>query len=92
VPGVHGPPEATLLAAGWAHRHHIGIEHHEGPRLGIPFCLVALSVALATVYGRYHYAADAAAGALVGAVAFAVSSRIHPREGSNANFSPTRGG
>ena len=47
------------------------------PRLGILFCVVALSVAAATVYGRYHYAADAAAGVLVGIVAFAVSSRIH---------------
>jgi membrane-associated phospholipid phosphatase len=50
------------------------------PRLGILFCIAALSVAIATVYGRYHYAADAAAGALVGIAAFAVSRRIHPRQ------------
>jgi membrane-associated phospholipid phosphatase len=50
------------------------------PRLGILFCIAALSVAVATVYGRYHYAVDAVAGALVGVVAFAVSCRIHPRE------------
>ena len=43
------------------------------PRLGILFCVVALSVAAATVYGRYHYSADALAGVLVGVVAFAVS-------------------
>jgi len=47
------------------------------PRLGILFCITALSVAAATVYGRYHYAADAVAGVLVGLVAFVVSSRIH---------------
>jgi membrane-associated phospholipid phosphatase len=47
------------------------------PRLGILFCIVALSVAVATVYGRYHYAADAVAGALAGVVGFVVSSRIH---------------
>jgi membrane-associated phospholipid phosphatase len=50
------------------------------PRLGILFCVAALSVALATIYGRYHYAADAVAGALVGITAFAVSRRIHPRQ------------
>jgi membrane-associated phospholipid phosphatase len=49
------------------------------PRLGILFCIAALSVAAATVYGRYHYAADAVAGACVGVVAFAVSRRIHKR-------------
>jgi membrane-associated phospholipid phosphatase len=47
------------------------------PRLGILFCIAALSVAAATVYGRYHYAADAVAGVCVGVVGFAVSSRIH---------------
>jgi len=47
------------------------------PRLGILFCIAALSVAAATVYGRYHYMADTVAGVLVGVAAFAVSSRIH---------------
>ena len=47
------------------------------PRLGILFCIAALSVAVATVYGRYHYLADAVAGVLVGIVAFVVSCRIH---------------
>jgi membrane-associated phospholipid phosphatase len=49
------------------------------PRLGILFCIVALSIVVATVYGRYHYLADAVAGLLVGMVAFAVSHRIHKR-------------
>ena len=47
------------------------------PRLGILFCLPARSVAAATFYGRYHYAADALAGVFVGVVAFVVSRRIH---------------
>ncbi len=51
------------------------LRHHR--RLGIIFCIAALSVAAATVYGRYHYLADALAGVLVGIVAFAVSRRIH---------------
>jgi membrane-associated phospholipid phosphatase len=53
------------------------------PRFGILFCIAALSVAVATVYGRYHYAVDAAAGTLVGIAAFAVSRRIHPRQVAN---------
>jgi membrane-associated phospholipid phosphatase len=47
------------------------------PRLGILFCIAALSVAAATVYGRYHYMADTVAGVLVGVVAFVVTRRIH---------------
>jgi membrane-associated phospholipid phosphatase len=49
------------------------------PRLGILFCIATLSIVVATVYGRYHYAADAVAGVLVGVAAFAVSCRIHKR-------------
>ena len=43
------------------------------PRLGVLFLFLAASVALATVYGRYHYAADAVAGALVGVAAYQAS-------------------
>ncbi|MGO8790580.1 MAG: phosphatase PAP2 family protein [Terriglobia bacterium] len=46
------------------------------PGLGALFLILAASVALATVYGRYHYAADAVAGALVGVAAYAVSNAI----------------
>jgi membrane-associated phospholipid phosphatase len=49
------------------------------PRLGILFCIVALNVAAATVYGRYHYLADAVAGVLVGVAAFAVSRYLSLR-------------
>jgi membrane-associated phospholipid phosphatase len=65
--GVHTAAVTAMALAVRAYR----------PRLGILFCIAALSVALATVYGRYHYAVDAVAGALAGLAAFAVSSRIH---------------
>jgi membrane-associated phospholipid phosphatase len=47
------------------------------PRAGIVFLILAGSIAVATVYGRYHYAADAVAGVLVGLAAFLLSKRIH---------------
>jgi membrane-associated phospholipid phosphatase len=47
------------------------------PRTGVFFLIAAVSVAAATVYGRYHYAADALAGAMVGLAAHFVSKRIH---------------
>ena len=46
------------------------------PRIGIAFLVAAVSVAAATVYGRYHYTADALTGALVGLAAFLVTRRI----------------
>jgi membrane-associated phospholipid phosphatase len=57
---------AAVTAVALAVRKH-------APRLGAPFALLAASIALATVYGRYHYAVDAVAGALVGVAAFLVS-------------------
>jgi membrane-associated phospholipid phosphatase len=42
-------------------------------RLGGLFLFLAASVALATVYGRYHYAADTVAGALVAIAAYQAS-------------------
>lgn len=53
--------------------------HAYRPRLGVLFLVATASVAAATVLLRYHYAADALAGALVGCVAFAISGRIHRR-------------
>jgi membrane-associated phospholipid phosphatase len=47
------------------------------PRVGILFGIAALSIACATIVGRYHYAADAVAGALIGIAAFLVSRRVH---------------
>jgi membrane-associated phospholipid phosphatase len=55
------------------------------PRLGIVFLIVALSISVATVYGRYHYAVDALAGGLVGAAGFLVAKAIHDWQPSPAN-------
>jgi membrane-associated phospholipid phosphatase len=63
---------ATVTAAALAIRTYL-------PRVGVAFLLLAGSIALATVYGRYHYAADAVAGVLVGLAAFLVSRRTHRR-------------
>lgn len=46
------------------------------PRAGLIFLIAAASIAAATVYGRYHYAADAVAGVFVGYLAFFVSNRL----------------
>jgi membrane-associated phospholipid phosphatase len=61
---------AAVTAVGLAVRAYL-------PRLGVLFLFVAASIAVATVYGRYHYAADALAGALVGLAAFLISRRIN---------------
>ncbi len=47
------------------------------PRLGLVCLVAAASIGIATVIGRYHYVADAAAGALIGILAFLISNRIH---------------
>ena len=60
---------AAVTAVALAVRKH-------APRLGALFLLLAASVALATVYGRYHYAADAVAGAVVGVVAYKLSAHM----------------
>ena len=63
---------AAVTAVALAVRKH-------APRLGALFLFLAASVTLATVYGRYHYAADAVAGALVGVAAYFASNAIMPR-------------
>jgi membrane-associated phospholipid phosphatase len=63
---------AAVIAAALAVRKFL-------PRLGIAFLVVALSISFATVYGRYHYAVDALAGAAVGAASFLVARAVHHR-------------
>lgn len=46
------------------------------PRLGVGFVIAAVSIAISTVYGRYHYAADAVTGALVGLIACWAANRL----------------
>jgi hypothetical protein len=43
------------------------------PAAGLAFGVIAAGIGVGSVVGRYHYAADAIAGALVGTVAFAAS-------------------
>jgi len=49
----------------------------ELPRLGIVFLVAASSITAATVYGRYHYTADAVVGALIATAAFLIAKRVH---------------
>jgi membrane-associated phospholipid phosphatase len=46
------------------------------PRAGLGFLIAAASIAIATVVGRYHYAVDALAGALVAVVAHLISRKL----------------
>jgi len=64
---------AAVIAAALAVRAQL-------PRVGWVFMLAAASVTLATVLGRYHYAADAAAGVAVAVAAFGVSKAFFKRK------------
>ena len=46
------------------------------PLVGLPLGLLALAIAIASVAGRYHYAADALAGAGLAFLAFAISRSV----------------
>ncbi len=50
----------------------------EQPWVGRSMLIYAVVVSIATVYGRYHYAADAVAGILVSLVALAIATRLQP--------------
>jgi membrane-associated phospholipid phosphatase len=50
----------------------------ERRRVGWVLGALATAVAIATVYGRYHYAVDGLAGLGVSLLACAVSARLHP--------------
>ncbi len=64
--GIHSSvfPSAhvsSALSAAWGLRAAIP----ERPWIGFAFMFYGLSVAIATVYGRYHYAVDAVAGVVI---------------------------
>ena len=74
--GIHSSvfPSAhvsSALAAAWGLLATIP----ERRWIGVCMALYGLSVAIATIYGRYHYAADAAAGIAVSLIAAAVAWR-----------------
>lgn len=50
---------------------------HHNQLVGTFFLVVALSIAVATVYGRYHYAADSIAGAFLGLLTCALARGLH---------------
>jgi membrane-associated phospholipid phosphatase len=49
----------------------------EAPRLALALSPVAVGLALGTVYGQFHYAVDAIAGAIVGVVVLATADPIY---------------
>ncbi len=53
--------------------------------------VMAFLIALAVVYGRYHYLADACAGLLMAGLAAAISSRIWPKVGLSHPPGPRAG-
>ena len=54
-------------------------------RLGVPLVILSVLLALGTVYGQFHYAVDAMAGAVVGVVMLAVRSPRPPATGFETN-------
>jgi membrane-associated phospholipid phosphatase len=77
--GIHSSvfPSAhvsSAFAAAWGLMRFVP----EHPWIGRAMLIYAVSVSVATVYGRYHYAPDALAGFGVGLVALFVSHRLPP--------------
>jgi undecaprenyl-diphosphatase len=46
------------------------------PSAGVPLGLLALAISIASVVGRYHYAADALAGAALALLGFLISRAV----------------
>jgi membrane-associated phospholipid phosphatase len=68
-PSGHVAAVTAVALAVWKHAR----------RVGALFLFLAASIAVATVYGRYHYAVDAVAGALVGVAAYCAWNAIKHR-------------
>ena len=49
------------------------------PPAGVVLGIIAVSIAIGSVVGRYHYAADAIAAAVIAIAAFAITSVVHVR-------------
>ncbi len=60
---------ATATAAAFAVVSQAGV-------VGVPFAILAVSIAVACVAGRYHYVADVVLGAVVGTVGFLAANYI----------------
>jgi membrane-associated phospholipid phosphatase len=82
--GIHSSvfPSAhvsSAFSAAWA----LLLVLPEKKRFGFGMLIYAVSVSIATIYGRYHYAADVAAGFWVSVAAgvvgaFLITPRAHP--------------
>lgn len=55
----------------------------ERPLVSNAFLAIAILIAIATVYGRYHYLVDALAGAAIGVVAYRLACRIGKHKCAN---------
>ena len=78
--GIHSSvfPSAhvsSVFSAAWA----LLLYMPERKRFGRGMLIYAISVSIATVYGRYHYAADAVAGFVVSLVAAGLMILVAPR-------------
>jgi membrane-associated phospholipid phosphatase len=65
---------SSHVAATWA---AVLASWRDAPRLSLAVGPVAVGLALGTVYGQFHYALDAIAGAVLGIVVFAVADRLY---------------
>jgi membrane-associated phospholipid phosphatase len=54
------------------------------PRFGIVAAILTAGLAFGAIYGGFHYATDALAGALLGTIVFLVSGQLYGRIGSAA--------
>jgi membrane-associated phospholipid phosphatase len=75
-PSAHVAGSTVAILASWRYRRWLF-------RVCLPFFL---SMCVSTVYGRYHYIADVLAGIVVGALGFAVGSRLMERKGALAEI------
>jgi membrane-associated phospholipid phosphatase len=91
--GIHSSvfPSAhvsTGFAAAWALTHLLP----ERPWFGRGLMIYAISMSIATFYGRYHYAIDALAGFAVSALAIAIVAGLRLMRPSASPSRPSSGG
>jgi len=75
-PSAHVAGSMVAILASWRYRRWLFW-------VCLPFFV---SMCVSTVYGRYHYIADVLAGIVVGALGFAVGSRLMERRGALAEI------
>jgi membrane-associated phospholipid phosphatase len=68
-PSAHMAGSVVALLAAW----------QAVPRLGRGLLPIVMAIAMATIYGRYHYVVDIVAGALVGTMGVLVARRVLPK-------------